>query len=254
MVGESQREHSSHPLRHVAIIMDGNNRWAKKQGLTGIAGHERGVERVRDAMDACARHRIEFLTLFAFSSENWERPATEVHGLMTLFATYLKKEVPEFVKGNIRLRVIGERARLSGKLRELIADAEHKTRYGKTNLILAVDYGGRWDIVQAARKLAAKVQTGRMRPDDIDENTFEQHLSLADVPAPDLCIRTAGEQRLSNFLLWQLAYAELYFADKYWPDFAAEDFDLAVADYQRRQRRFGKTADQLATDGDDPLA
>jgi len=226
--------------------MDGNNRWAKGRGLRGIAGHERGVERLRDAMDSCARHKIEFLTVFAFSTENWNRPSAEVRGLMSLFATYLKKEAAEFQTKNIRLRVIGNRARLSSRLRKLIDDVENRTRQGKTTLTLAVDYGGRWDIAQAACTLAKEVQAGVLSPADIDEEKISRHISLAEYPSPDLCIRTAGEQRLSNFLLWQLAYAELYFSSVYWPDFDGNAFDMAVEDYYSRQRRFGLTTEQHA--------
>jgi undecaprenyl diphosphate synthase len=237
-------QEKTHPLRHVAIIMDGNNRWAKGRGLRGIAGHERGVERLRDAMDSCARHNIEFLTVFAFSTENWNRPAAEVRGLMSLFATYLKKEAVEFQSKSIRLRVIGSRARLSTRLCKLIDDVEHRTRKGKTTLTLAVDYGGRWDIAQAAQKLARDVQAGTLAPAEITEQKLGHYISLADFPPPDLCIRTAGEQRISNFLLWQLAYSELYFSSVYWPDFDGSAFDMAVEDYYGRQRRFGLTTEQ----------
>jgi undecaprenyl diphosphate synthase len=234
-----------HPLRHVAIIMDGNNRWAKGRGLGGLAGHERGVERIRDAMDSCARHNIPYLTVFAFSTENWNRPAAEVRGLMSLFATYLKQEMVEFKQRSIRLRVIGDRSRFSSRLQKLIDDAESRTMHGQTTLTLAVDYGGRWDIAQAAKKLALNVRDGTLDPDEIDEELLGRHICLSDMPPPDLCIRTAGEQRISNFLLWQLAYAELYFPSVFWPDFDSNAFDMAVEDYQGRQRRFGMTSEQL---------
>ncbi|HLS97853.1 MAG: polyprenyl diphosphate synthase [Porticoccaceae bacterium] len=237
---------NGHPLRHVAIIMDGNNRWARQRGLSGIAGHQEGVERVREILDACARHDIGVLTLFAFSSENWSRPVTEVRGLMSLFASYLKSEVPELCERNIRLRVIGQRARFSERLQKLIADAEARTRGGSRTLVLAVDYGGRWEIAAAARKLASRVQAGSLRPDDITETLFASHLATADLPEPDLCIRTAGEQRISNFLLWQLAYSELYFAPMYWPDFDGAAFDRAVEEYHQRQRRFGQSSEMPA--------
>lgn len=237
----------THPLRHVAIIMDGNNRWARGRGLTGISGHEKGAERVRQTMDSCIRHGIDTLTVFAFSSENWGRPVAEVRGLMSLFATYLKKEVPELQERGVRLRVIGERSHFSERLCKLIADAESKTRSGRRTLVLAVDYGGRWDIVTTARTLAAQVQRGALRPEDIDEELFRQQLSTAELPPPDLCIRTAGEQRLSNFLLWQLAYTELFFSQAYWPDFDDKAFDEAVAEYYSRRRRFGKAAEQVAS-------
>jgi undecaprenyl diphosphate synthase len=237
----SATQQSEHPLRHVAIIMDGNNRWARQRGLGGIAGHQRGAERVREILDCCAKHNLEALTLFAFSSENWSRPVAEVRGLLSLFAAYLKKEIPELVARNIRLKVIGERRHFSDRLNKLIDDAESRTASGSHTLVLAVDYGGRWDLVQSARKLAQKVRAGSMRPEDIDEATFAKELCLSDLPEPDLCIRTAGEQRLSNFLLWQLAYAELHFSPVYWPDFTSELFDSAVADYYRRERRFGQS-------------
>lgn len=233
-------------LRHVAIIMDGNNRWARERGLNGIAGHRAGVENVRQTLEACRHHGVETLTLFAFSSENWQRPQTEVRGLMSLFATYIRKELNELSKSEVRLRVIGERSRFSERLRRRIAKAEAQTAGGEMNLVLAVDYGGRWDITQAARKLAEKVARGDMAVEEIDEQALEGQLSLADLPPPDLCIRTAGEQRISNFMLWQLAYSEFYFADCYWPDFDRDAFALAVEQYRRRDRRFGLNASQLS--------
>lgn len=228
-----------HPLRHVAIIMDGNNRWATERGLSGTAGHEVGVERVRDVLDACQRHDIEVVTLFAFSSENWKRPELEVRALMTLLGSYLRKEVPQLVERGIRLRFIGRRDNFSDKLKTLIADSEAVTAKGARTLVLAVDYGGRWEITEAARKLARQVQSGRLRPEDISEQLMQQNMCLNDLPPPDLCIRTAGEQRVSNFLLWHLAYSEFYFADCYWPEFDGAAFDQAVEEYYQRQRRFG---------------
>lgn len=243
MTAKPEITQTGHPLRHVAVIMDGNNRWARERGLRGIAGHEKGAERVRDAMDCCARHDIDILTLFAFSSENWRRPATEVRGLLSLLSSYLKKEVAEMQNRGVRLRVIGERSRLSDRLCRLIEEAEHRTRHGERTLVLAVDYGGRWDIARAARQLAEQVQSGSLRPGDIDENSLAARLCVADLPPPDLCIRTAGEQRLSNFMLWQMAYTEFYFAPLYWPDFDARAFDQAVAEYHSRRRRFGGSDD-----------
>lgn len=225
--------------------MDGNNRWARQQGLDGVAGHERGVERVRDVLDACQRHDVQVLTLFAFSSENWLRPAMEVRALMSLLASYLKKEAKQLVDQGVRLRVVGARNKFSDRLKKLIEEVETATCNGSRQLVLAIDYGGRWDITQAARALAKQVQTGRLRPEDITEEKLQQQLTTANLPMPDLCIRTAGEQRISNFLLWQLAYAELYFADCYWPDFDGYAFDMAVKEYYNRQRRFGKTSQQL---------
>jgi len=238
------------PLRHVAIIMDGNNRWAKQQGLVGIAGHKAGAERVRDALRSCKKHNVDVLTLFAFSSENWRRPAFEVQGLMTLFASYLKKELVELVEKDVRLRVIGSRERLSKRLCKLIDEAEDQTRDGKQTLVLAIDYGGQWDIAQAARKLAEEAVAGDISCDDISEDLLAQKLCGADLPPVDLCIRTAGEQRISNFLLWKLAYAEFSFSKVYWPDFTEAIFDDSVEDYYQRQRRFGMMSEQIEVEGD----
>lgn len=245
MAERSAAGESSHPLRHVAIIMDGNNRWARQRGLGGVAGHKEGAERVRTVLDACERHGVETLTLFAFSSENWSRPQAEVRGLLSLFASYLKKETAELARRDIRLRFIGKRDRFSDRLRNLIADAEARTASGSRSLVLAVDYGGRWDITRAARQLAQKVRSGQLRPEDITEQALGAEMALADLPPPDLCIRTAGEQRISNFMLWQMAYTEFYFAPVYWPDFSAVIFDQAVEDYYRRQRRFGQSETTL---------
>lgn len=245
MIKTNISETPAHPLRHVAIIMDGNNRWAKERGLLGLEGHKAGVERVRDILDACREHRVEALTLFAFSRENWQRPAAEVGGLMSLFATYLKKELKELIARGVCLRVVGARDRFSKRLCKLIEQAEAATAAGNVRLTLAVDYGGRWDISEAAKTLAEQVQAGRLEPADINETMFEQALCLADLPPLDLCIRTAGEHRISNFLLWQAAYTEFYFANCYWPDFDNTAFAGAVDDYYQRQRRFGLTGDQL---------
>lgn len=236
-----ERVAAAHPLRHVAIIMDGNGRWARARGLSRLAGHRAGVERVREVLDACREHGIDVVTLFAFSSENWQRPVEEVHGLMALFATYLRRERNDLVRRGISLKVVGGRSRFSPRLCRLIDRVEQATAAGGTRLNLAVDYGGRWDIVQAARRIAEQVRAGRLAPDDIDETVLERHLCLADVPAPDLCIRTAGEQRISNFLLWQFAYTEFCFADCHWPDFDGAAFRAAVAEYRGRQRRFGRS-------------
>lgn len=233
------------PLRHVAIIMDGNNRWARERQLGGISGHRHGVENVRKVLSACRRHNIQILTLFAFSSENWQRPPAEVRGLMSLFATYIRSESRKLKDEGVSLTVIGERKRFSPGLCRRIERAEKLTEGGDTNLVLAVDYGGRWDITRGARRLAQQVEQGNVRPQDITEDMFERELCLAQFSPPDLCIRTAGEQRISNFLLWQLAYTELHFAPCYWPDFGEQAFDEAVAEYYRRQRRFGLSSSQL---------
>lgn len=235
-----------HPLRHVAIIMDGNNRWAKERGLLGLEGHKAGVERVRDVLDSCREHQVEALTLFAFSRENWQRPAEEVGGLMSLFASYLKKELKELIARGVCLRVIGARDRFSKRLCKLIDQVEADTADGDVRLTLAVDYGGRWDIAEAAKALAEQVQKGQLDSADINEELFEKSLCLADLPPVDLCIRTAGEHRISNFLLWQAAYTEFYFANCYWPDFDGAAFGRAVNEYYQRQRRFGLTGDQVS--------
>jgi undecaprenyl diphosphate synthase len=233
-------------LRHIAIIMDGNNRWAKQRGLAGVAGHKVGVERIRDAMAACEKLGVEVLTVFAFSSENWQRPPIEVEALMSLFLLYLKNEAKALKKKGVRLRVIGNRARFSGAIQKAIAAAEILTQEGNMTLVIAADYGGRWDIAQAAQKLAAQVVAGELAVENISEETLHEHTSLADLPALDLLIRTGGEVRISNFLLWQAAYAELYFSEKLWPDFDGEELKKAAEDFHARQRRFGLTSEQIA--------
>jgi undecaprenyl diphosphate synthase len=230
---------STHPLRHIAVIMDGNNRWAKERGLGGIGGHEAGVERIRDILKTAKQRGVKVVSLFAFSSENWKRPDLEVRGLMSLFSSYLKKEAKALRDDGVRLKVIGNRSHFSDRLKRLIDDAETMTASGEFTLVLCVDYGGRWDIANAAQKLASEVQMGRLRPSDINEEVLGKYMQLEGMPDPDLCIRTAGEQRISNFLLWQMAYTEFYFADCYWPDFDSAALDLAIDEYYSRQRRFG---------------
>jgi undecaprenyl diphosphate synthase len=226
--------------RHVAIIMDGNNRWAKHRGLPGVAGHRAGVEAIRTVMRTCRKHGVSVLTLFAFSSENWNRPSAEVAALMQLFTLYLNSEVKKLHEDNVRLRFIGERNRLSNALQKKMADAEAFTA-GNTasQLVIAVDYGGQWDIVNAARTLAQRVARGELRADQIDATQFDQATALADLPKPDLLIRTAGEQRISNFLLWQIAYSELYFTEVFWPDFDEAEMVRALRAFDQRERRFG---------------
>ncbi|MGB2172946.1 MAG: polyprenyl diphosphate synthase [Porticoccaceae bacterium] len=230
---------SAHPLKHVAIIMDGNNRWAKQRGLSGIAGHKAGAERIRDLLPSARNHGIETVSLFAFSSENWNRPAIEVRGLMSLFSTYLKQEAKVLRDDGIKLRVIGSKDRFSDRLNRQIKDAEKLTESGELNLNLYVDYGGRWEIAQAAKLVAESVEDGSLTSKDISEENIDSYFTLQGLTPPDLCIRTAGEQRISNFMLWQMAYAELYFTDCFWPDFDENAFESAIQHYYSRQRRFG---------------
>ena len=230
--------------RHIAIIMDGNNRWARSRGLPGAAGHKAGVEAIRAVLRAARSHGIEVLTLFAFSSENWLRPRAEVAALMQLFSTYLNSEVKKLHADGVRLRFIGRRDRLKPSLQEKMADAERTTANNtQSTLVIAVDYGGQWDLANAARAVAERVARGELRPDQIDDAALDQHTALADLPKPDLLIRTAGEQRISNFLLWQIAYAELYFTDAFWPDFGERDLLRAIDAFGRRERRFGGRLD-----------
>jgi undecaprenyl diphosphate synthase len=237
--------HGSVP-RHVAIIMDGNGRWAKKRLMPRIAGHRAGVDSVRAIVQRCGEVGVSALTLFAFSSENWRRPESEVGLLMELFMMALQRETKKLNQSNVRLRVIGDRSRFSEKLQQEIANAEALTA-NNTGLVLSVaaNYGGRWDIAHAARLVAEKVKAGLVEPDAVDETLLGQHMAMAELPEPDLFIRTGGEQRISNFLLWQLAYSELYFTDTLWPDFKQEEFDLALKSFVSRQRRFGRTGDQV---------
>jgi undecaprenyl diphosphate synthase len=226
--------------RHLAIIMDGNNRWARREGFPGVAGHRAGAEVVRDIVQACETRGIRYLTLFAFSSENWGRPRAEVRALLALLSRYLRNEVAKLQSDGVQLRVIGRRDRFSARLQRLIADAEAATVAGeRATLTLALDYGGRWDMTQVAKSIAHDIKEGRLGHADIDESLITARLSTAALPDPDLCIRTAGETRVSNFLLWQFAYAEFWFTEVLWPDFDESVLDLALADYAVRERRFG---------------
>ncbi len=230
--------------------MDGNGRWAKQRNRARTWGHRAGVKSVRAVVEESVRRGVGTLTLFAFSSENWRRPAAEVSVLMDLFMITLRGEVSRLNDNGVRLRVIGERTAFSEKLQRRIAEAEQLTAHNVAlNLQVAANYGGRWDITQAARRLAAEAAAGRIAPATIDERALAAHLSFADLPDPDLFIRTGGEKRLSNFILWQSAYAELYFTDLLWPEFDAAAYGLALDDYARRQRRFGLTGDQVASGG-----
>ncbi|MBF0560436.1 MAG: isoprenyl transferase [Alphaproteobacteria bacterium] len=228
------------PPRHVAIIMDGNGRWAKARGLPRVAGHRRGVEAVRVAVRAAAGLGIDYLTLFGFSSENWRRPTGEVRDLMGLLRLYLRGEVAGLHRDGVRMRIIGDRDRLDPDIVALIGDAEKLTA-GNTGLTLtvALSYGGRLEIVRAARQLAEEVAAGRLLAGDIDEHRFAANLFTSDIPDPDLIIRTSGEKRISNFLLWQAAYSELIFVETLWPDFGREDLERAVGEFHRRERRYG---------------
>ncbi len=234
--------------RHVAIIMDGNGRWAKNRNSPRHVGHRAGVESVRTIVEACAKKGVQALTLFAFSSENWKRPKKEVGLLFDLFMIVLQRDIKRLKKNNVCLRVIGDKTAFPKKLQECIRMAEEKTA-GNSGLVLqiAANYGGRWDITQAARKVAEKIKSGELQPGDITEATLNAELSFADLPDPDLFIRTGGEQRISNFVLWQLAYSEFYFSDRLWPDFDAAAFDLAIQAFSQRERRFGKTSEQIRT-------
>ena len=233
--------------RHVAIIMDGNGRWARARQEPRHAGHRAGVKAVRSTVETAARHGIEVLTLFAFSSENWGRPQEEVNRLMTLFVEALRREVDELHRNNVRLRLIGARESLKPGLVKKFSAAEERTA-SNTGLLLniAAAYGGRWDIVEGAKRLAAKVERGEISVDDIDDEALASEMQLANCPDPDLLIRTGGEQRISNFLLWNLAYAELWFTDVLWPDFGELEFEKAMNFFAQKQRRFGHTGDQVA--------
>ncbi|AHB06183.1 MULTISPECIES: polyprenyl diphosphate synthase [Pandoraea] len=235
--------------RHVAIVMDGNGRWATSRKLPRVAGHKRGVDAVREAVTACAELGVEYLTLFAFSSENWRRPQDEVSTLMQLFILALEREVGKLHNNGIRLRVVGALEAFEPRIQELVRRAEERTKDNKgLTLTIAANYGGRWDILQAARKLAAaRVAQGGAAALETSfaEEDLAPYLSMAYAPEPDLFIRTGGDQRISNFLLWQLAYTELYFTEEFWPDFNANTLKRAVAEFQQRERRFGRTSAQV---------
>ena len=230
------------PPVHVAIIMDGNGRWARARGLPRTEGHRRGAESVRRAAQAAVEQGVRYLTLFAFSSENWRRPASEVDDLMGLLRLYLRREVAELHREGVRIRVIGERAGLAPDIQRMIGDAETRTRdNARLTMTVALNYGSRGEITRAARRLAERVKQGEIEPEEIDEAALEAELDTHGLPDPDLLIRTSGEQRVSNFLLWQLAYTEFVFTDVYWPDFSKEDFANAVRVFQGRERRYGAT-------------
>jgi undecaprenyl diphosphate synthase len=236
--------------QHIAIVMDGNGRWAEARREPRTAGHRAGIEPVRRTIRECARLGVRALTLFAFSSENWRRPETEVATLMSLFMDALDREVEELHSNGVRLRIIGNRQSLAVRLQQRIAEAEALTAANtRLDLQVAVSYGGRWDLVEAARRLAARAASGALRPSDIDEAALAAELQLADLPDPDLFIRTGGDHRVSNFLLWNIAYAELFFTDTLWPDFDEAVLAEAIADFESRERRFGLTGGQVSGRG-----
>jgi undecaprenyl diphosphate synthase len=236
--------------RHVAIIMDGNGRWARQRLLNRLRGHEEGAHSVRDVVQCCCKLGIPYLSLYAFSKENWQRPASEVNGLWLLLKRFLKTELQEMISKEIRLRHIGEDAGIPPDvLAELRAACSETAGFNKLTLNLAINYGGRQEILRAVRLAALDIAEGRIRPEEISITSFTNYLFTEDTPEPDLLIRTGGEQRISNFLLWQSAYAEFYFTDDYWPDFREPQFLVALEDYQRRERRFGKTGEQVKGTG-----
>lgn len=232
--------------RHVAIIMDGNGRWAKRHGLARMFGHRQGVETVHRITEMAAEIGVEYLTLYAFSTENWNRPKEEVDALMALLVDTIAKETPTLMKNNVRLMTIGDLSRLPELARQRFEECIAQTAPNTgLNLVLALSYSSRWEITHAMREMARDVQSGKLFPASINEQTINNYLTTKGMPDPDLLIRTSGELRISNFLLWQLAYAELYFTDCLWPDFTKEEFVAAIKDYQHRERRFGKTSEQI---------
>lgn len=232
--------------RHVAIIMDGNGRWAKRQGMARMFGHRQGVETVHHITEAAAELGISYMTLYAFSTENWNRPKDEVDALMALLVDTIAKETPTLMKNNIRLQTIGDLSRLPQVTRDnFMACIDETTKNTGLTLVIALSYSARWELIQATQKIAAAVKEGEMLIEDINEEVIGGYLTTSNMPDPDLLIRTSGELRISNFLLWQLAYSELYFTDCLWPEFTPEEFYHAIVDYQHRERRFGKTSEQV---------
>jgi len=231
------------PPNHVAIIMDGNRRWAQSRGLSKFAGHRKGVQVVREVVEVCPKLGVKYLTLFAFSSENWKRPVLEVNDLMSLLKLYISKELINLHKNNVKFRVIGDKSELSNDIQALLENAEEKTvNNSGLQLCLALNYGSRNELIYAVKSISKKVKTGEINVDDIDDCTLNEFLYTYEIPDPDLLIRTSGEMRLSNFLLWQLAYTELLFVETLWPDFNKEKFVDAVRNFQRRERRYGSTS------------
>ncbi len=232
--------------RHIAVIMDGNGRWAKEQGMARVFGHRNGVKAVRETTEACTELGVEYLTLYAFSTENWKRPEAEVNALMTLLVETIKNEIKTLNENGVRLRAIGDISRLPEKSRATLLKAIEDTKQNaRMTLVLALNYSAKWEIVEAVRKLASAAKSGEIDPKEINEDDFSNALSTSGIPDPELLIRTSGENRISNFLLWQIAYAELYFTPTLWPDFRREHLYQAIIDFQNRERRFGKTSEQL---------
>lgn len=232
--------------RHVAVIMDGNGRWAAQRGNNRVFGHERGVEAVRSSIKAAAEIGVDYLTLYAFSTENWKRPKFEVDALMKLLVRVIKSEAEELHRNNVRLKVIGDNSNLPVRVeREVNKIIDRLSKNTGLTVVMALSYSSHWEIINAVKLIAADVKKGKINPEDISRDVFDNYLATAEIPDPELMIRTSGETRLSNFLLWQLAYSELYFTPKLWPDFSKEDFFQAICDYQQRERRFGKTSEQI---------
>lgn len=232
--------------RHIAIIMDGNGRWAVAKGLPRVEGHKKGVETVREVVEAAVQASVKYLTIYAFSTENWNRPVEEVSALMDLMVYAITNETPELVKNGIKLQSIGDTDRLPETTRNLLQESIEKTAEGKNlTLVVAISYSSKWELTEVARKIAHEVSNGTLCEYDIDEKTIENYLATRDIPDPDLMIRTGGEHRMSNFLLWQAAYSEFYFTETFWPDFGKEALYEAILDFQQRERRYGKTSEQL---------
>lgn len=234
--------------KHIAIIMDGNGRWAKQQGKARVFGHRNGVKSVREVTEAAAEIGVEYITLYAFSTENWGRPKLEVTALMRLLVETVHKEINTLMDNNIRLQAIGQIDQLPAATHKALLNGIEKTKDNtRMTLVLALNYSGRWDITQAAQQLGKEIASGQLHPDDIDQEKFSNTLSTKGIPDPEFLIRTSGESRISNFLLWELAYAELYFSPVFWPDFRKTNFYQAIVDFQQRERRFGKTSEQLGS-------
>lgn len=246
-MGYKEQIQSNRIPRHVAIIMDGNGRWAKRQGLARMFGHRQGVETVHNITEVAARLGIDYLTLYTFSTENWNRPKEEVDALMALLVDTIAKETPTLMKNNIRLQTIGDLSRLPQVTYDkFLACIEQTSNNTGLTLVIALSYSARWELIRSTQLIAQAVKEGRMLIEDINEETISAHLTTSTMPDPDLLIRTSGELRISNFLLWQLAYSELYFTDCLWPEFTEEEFYRAIIDYQNRERRFGKTSEQIS--------